>query len=170
MHCNLKYPTMNNEINLGMIKDIKINFPSHVIGLSDHTMNTLTPALAYMLGARVFEKHFTIDKGLDKSADHWLSADVEELKEIVKNTYLAKEMYGDEIKRCSQSEEKTKNLARRSIVANCDIKKGDIFTNENLSCKRPGTGLPPSMYKDIIGKYVKRNLKEDEFIKREDIN
>ena len=95
MHCNLKYPTDDDQINLKMIEDIKREFgDKYVIGLSDHTMNMLTPAFAYILGATVFERHFTVDKTLDKSADHWLSADVREMSILIKNVNLAHKMLG----------------------------------------------------------------------------
>ena len=85
MHCNLKYPTENNEINLRMIENLKEYFPDCVIGLSDHTINLWTPAFSYALGANVVEKHYTIDKNLDKSADHWLSVDPKEVTQIIEN-------------------------------------------------------------------------------------
>lgn len=169
MHCNLKYPTGNDEINLGMISTIKARFGKYVIGLSDHTIGTLTPAFAYMLGATVSEKHFTVDKTLDKSADHWLSADVSDMTEIVKNVIIAHEMIGSGEKVCTESELKSRKYARRSIVANRDIENGELFTEENLACKRPGLGLSPKLYKYVIGMKSIRNIKEDEFLSVHDL-
>lgn len=168
MHCNLKYPTDDNEINLGMIKHIKKEF-GHITGLSDHTMNNLTPAFAYMLGATVFEKHFTVDKTLDKSADHWLSADIQDMIEIIENVDLARKMYGKNIKMCAPSEERTRKYARRSIVANRDIKKGEVLTKENITCKRPGTGISPATYEQIIGRIAQRDIDEDTLLTGRDI-
>jgi len=171
MHCNLKYPTGDDEINLKMIEDIKREFgDKYVLGLSDHTMNMLTPAFAYMLGATVFERHFTIDKTLDKSADHWLSADVREMSTLIKNVNLARRMLGANNKKiCTASEERAKKYARRSIVALKDIKKGEVLNHENLACKRPGTGIPPKFYKEIIGTKALKNIKEDTLLTLEDI-
>ena len=169
MHCNLNYPTKNDEINLGMISSLKDRFGKYVIGLSDHTIGTLTPAFAYMLGATVSEKHFTVDKSLDKSADHWLSADVKDMTKIVENVIIAHDMIGKGEKVCTESELKTRKYARRSIVANRDIKKGELFTDENLACKRPGLGLSPKLYKYVIGMKAIRDIKEDEMLTVHDL-
>ena len=169
MHCNLKYPTEATDINLAMIGDIKTQFPGYILGLSDHTISVLTPAFAYMIGATVFEKHFTVDKTLDKSADHWFAANVDDMKNIVNNVEISRKMLGSNEKKCTESEYETRKFARRSIVANCDIKKGDIFTNENLSCKRPGTGLSPVLYKKIVGQKSIRNIKFDELLTEKDM-
>ena len=165
MHCNLKYPTENSDINLGMIKNLKEEFgKKYIIGLSDHTMDLRTPSFAYMLGATVFERHYTLDKGMDKSADHWLSADPEDLKTIINNVNAAYEMYGNCEKQCTDSETVARKYARRSVVASVNIRKGEVYTMENLTCKRPGTGLPPSMYDKIIGQIATRDLSEDHLL------
>tara|TARA_R110000824_G_scaffold127498_3_gene287725 strand:- start:512 stop:1558 length:1047 start_codon:yes stop_codon:yes gene_type:complete len=165
MHCNLKYPTENSDINLGMIKNLKEEFgKKYIIGLSDHTMDLRTPSFAYMLGATVFERHYTLDKGMDKSADHWLSADPEDLKTIINNVNVAYEMYGNCEKQCTDSETVARKYARRSVVASVNIRKGEVYTMENLTCKRPGTGLPPSMYDKIIGQIATRDLSEDHLL------
>jgi len=141
-----------------------------VIGLSDHTMNLLTPACAYILGATVFERHFTIDKTLKKSADHWLSADVDDMTKIIENVNLAAEMLGEDIKNSTPSEERARKYARRSIVAAKEIKAGEILTEENLACKRPGTGLSPVFWNVVIGTRATRNLKEDEVLQKKDFD
>ena len=165
MHCNLKYPTENSDINLGMIKNLKEEFgKKYIIGLSDHTMDLRTPSFAYMLGATVFERHYTLDKGMDKSADHWLSADPEDLKTIINNVNVAYEMYGNCEKQCTDSETVARKYVRRSVVASVNIRKGEVYTMENLTCKRPGTGLPPSMYDKIIGQIATRDLSEDHLL------
>jgi len=166
MHCNLKYPTADNEANLGMIKNLKECFgDKYVIGLSDHTKNLLTPAFSYLLGASVFERHFTVDKTLGKSPDHSLvCVTPDELLEMKKYTDKAIEMYGEEEKRSTNSEERARLYARRSVVANVDIKKGEIFTEQNIGCKRPGTGISPEKYFDIIGKTSTRDIGFDELL------
>jgi len=162
MHCNLKYPTDNSDINLGMITNLKEEFgDKYVIGLSDHTMDLRTPAFAYMLGATVFERHYTIDKTMDKSADHWLSADPQDMKAIIDNVEVAYTMYGNPQKQCTESELLARKFARRSIVAATKIKKGEKFSENNLACKRPGTGLSPKYFYDIIGKVALRDIEED---------
>ena len=162
MHCNLCYPTKNQDANLLMIKSLKKEFPQYPIGLSDHTMDLMTPAISYVLGARVFEKHFTVDKTLKKSADHWLSADTADLKKIVKNINMAKEMMGEYTQKISTpSEQRARLYARRSIAAIKDIKAGEILSLENISCKRPGTGVSAKHYKEFLGKKAKNNIAFD---------
>lgn len=169
MHCNLKYPTEDHETNLGMIKHLKSRFGDKAIyGLSDHTMNVQTPSFAYMLGASVFERHFTIDKTLGKSADHWLSVTPDELSDLIGHVKLAQTMHGKSIKECTDSEQRTRTNTRRSIVAYTDIKKGDVLTHENLALKRPGIGLPPKLYNNVIGKIATRDLTEDTLLTEKD--
>ncbi len=170
MHCNLKYPTADNEANLGMIKDLYNNFgDKYVIGLSDHTKNLLTPAFSYLLGASIFERHFTVDKTLGKSPDHSLVC-VTPPELLLMRTYTDKavELYGEEEKRSTDSEQRARDYARRSVVANSDIKKGELFTEKNLACKRPGTGISPEKYTEIIGKMATRDIKFDELLTQKD--
>lgn len=172
MHCNLKYPTADNEANLGMIKDLKKCFgDKYVIGLSDHTKNLLTPAFSYLLGANIFERHFTVDKTLGKSPDHSLvCVTPDEMLEMRKHTNKAIEMYGEEEKRSTDSEDRARLYARRSVVANSEIKKGEVFTEQNIACKRPGTGISPEKYFSIIGKTSTRDIKFDELLTDTDYN
>jgi len=135
-----------------------------LIGLSDHTMNLMTPTFAYILGASICEKHYTVDKTLDKSADHWLSVDPGEVKKIIENYKLAESMLGIKQKECTTGEERAKKYARRSIVSATMIKKGSKLSTENIMCKRPGTGISPKLYNSIIGKVVTRDLAEDEIL------
>ena len=169
MHCNLKYPTPDDEINLNMIKNLKIEFPDCLIGLSDHTMNLMTPAFAYLLGAHICEKHYTVDKTLGTSADHWLSVDPTDVKQIIKNYDLVVNMAGKTQKKCTKGEERARLYARRSIVVNKLIKKGEILTRENLACKRPGTGIEPKHLNSMIGKKATKDLEEDHVITFDDI-
>ena len=168
MHCNLKYPTPDNEINLNMIKHLQKEFPDCLIGLSDHTMNLMTPSFAYILGANICEKHYTVDKTLGQSADHWLSVDPDDIKKIIESYDLASNMLGSGKKECTVGEERARLYARRSIVANRKIKKGEILNKHNLSCKRPGTGILPKFLNDIIGKKACRELSEDTILAFED--
>lgn len=164
MHCILCYPTKIQNSNLKSISFLKKKFPKYPIGLSDHTLETLTPALAVSLGAIAIEKHFTINKKLMKSADHWLSVNEKELQSIVLNVKFAHESLGINQKIAFKCEQLAKKNARRSLVANKPIKKGEIFNNENLICKRPGHGIPASKYFRFIGKKSKKNYNYDQLI------
>ncbi len=171
MHCNLKYPTDAQDINLSMIASIREKFGSkYIMGLSDHTRQVETPSFAVMLGANVVEKHYTVDKTLGKSADHWLSVDPEEVKEIVRLMNLSSQMIGTgKEKMCTESEERARLYARRSIVTLRKIKKGEAFTKENIGCKRPGTGISPTRFNEVLGKISKNDLEEDILISEVDI-
>ncbi len=170
MHCNLKYPTEDHEINLRMINNLKEEFSDYVIGLSDHTMNLWTPAFSHALGANVIEKHYTIDKKLGKSADHWLSVDPTEIEKIIENIQLAENLLGASNKECTENEKRAKLYARRSIVATQDIKKGEILTENNLACKRPGTGISPTIIHKILGNKASNDIKDDKILQMNDID
>lgn len=172
MHCNLKYPTDPEDINLSMIKSIQQKFgDKYVMGLSDHTRQVETPAFSVMLGANVVEKHYTVDKTLEKSADHWLSVDPSEVKEVVRLMSLSYLMIGtSEEKSCTESEERAKLYARRSIVSLRKIKKGEVFTKENIGCKRPGTGISPIHFKEIIGTRSQSDIEEDNILTHEEVS
>ena len=169
MHCNLKYPTPDDEINLNMIKHLQTEFPDCLIGLSDHTMNLMTPVFAHMLGANICEKHYTVDKTLDKSADHWLSVDPSDIREIIESYELATKMLGSGEKECTLGEERARMYARRSIVLEQSIEAGEEFTHKNLACKRPGTGIAPKYLSQLIGKKSARSLEKDHILEMSDI-
>ena len=171
MHCNLKYPTDPDQINLSMIKSIQERFgDGYAYGLSDHTMTVETPAFSLMLGANIVEKHYTVDKTLDKSADHWLSVDPDQVKEIVRLMDLSYTMLGtSEIKKCTESEERAKLYARRSVVSLRPIKAGEIFTVENIGCKRPGTGISPKMFENILGTAAAQDIEDDTLLTMSDL-
>jgi len=171
MHCNLKYPTDPDQINLSMIKSIQERFgDGYAYGLSDHTMTVETPAFSLMLGANIVEKHYTVDKTLDKSADHWLSVDPGQVKEIVRLMDLSHTMLGtSEIKKCTESEERAKLYARRSVVSLRPIKAGEIFTVENIGCKRPGTGISPKMFENILGTAAAQDIEDDTLLTMSDL-
>tara|TARA_R110002110_G_scaffold125296_3_gene303162 strand:+ start:14577 stop:15656 length:1080 start_codon:yes stop_codon:yes gene_type:complete len=165
MHCNLCYPTRDEDANLGMISHLKSLYGDrYVIGLSDHTTNLMTPAYAYLLGATVFERHYTVDKALGESPDNSFGVDPAELKQLITNVNNARSMVGETHKRCTESELSAKKFARRSVVTLRNIKQGEVFTTENLGCKRPGTGISPVNYDDIIGKKAATNIKSDNLL------
>ena len=141
------------------IKDrFKVN-----IGYSDHTLGIEIPVAAVALGATVIEKHFTLDKMME-GPDHKSSLDPTELMDMVVAIRNIESALGNGIKTPSESESKNKVLARKSIVANKDIKKGVVFTNENLTIKRPGNGISPMLWDEYIGKKATKDYIEDELI------
>ena len=163
LHCNTEYPTPMEDVNLKAMLHIQreLGLP---IGYSDHTLGIEVPIAAVALGATVIEKHFTLDKTLP-GPDHKASLEPDELKAMVSAIRnIEKAIGGSGLKEVSKSEEKNKPIARKSIVASTDIKKGDIFTPENLTVKRPGTGISPMQWDEVIGKEAKRNFQEDELI------
>lgn len=163
LHCNTEYPTPMEDVNLKAMLHIKreLGLP---IGYSDHTLGIEVPIAAVALGATVIEKHFTLDKTLP-GPDHKASLEPNELKAMVSAIRnIEKAIGGSGLKEVSKSEEKNKPIARKSIVASTDIKKGDIFTPENLTVKRPGTGISPMQWDEVIGKEAKRDFQEDELI------
>jgi sialic acid synthase SpsE len=164
MHCTLCYPTKVEDANLRSIIFLKKKFPKYPIGLSDHTLDTLTPSLAVALGALAIEKHFTINKKLKKSADHWLSVNEKELTNIVNQINFTKISLGKETKTVLKCELLARRNARRSLVANKEIKIGEIFSNDNLICKRPGNGIPANKFFKYIGKKAKKNYYYDDIL------
>jgi N-acetylneuraminate synthase len=163
LHCNTEYPTPMEDVNLRAMLHIQreLGLP---IGYSDHTLGIEVPIAAVALGATVIEKHFTLDKTLP-GPDHKASLEPDELKAMVSAIRnIEKAIGGSGLKEVSKSEEKNKPIARKSIVAATDIKKGNIFTPENLTVKRPGTGISPMQWDEVIGKEAKRDFQEDELI------
>ena len=163
LHCNTEYPTPMEDVNLKAMLHIQreLGLP---IGYSDHTLGLEVPIAAVALGATVIEKHFTLDKTLP-GPDHKASLEPDELKAMVSAIRnIEKAIGGSGLKEVSKSEEKNKPIARKSIVASTNIKKGDIFTPKNLTVKRPGTGISPMQWDEVIGKEAKRDFQEDELI------
>ena len=163
LHCNTEYPTPMEDVNLKAMLHIQreLGLP---IGYSDHTLGIEVPIAAVALGATVIEKHFTLDKTLP-GPDHKASLEPNELKAMVSAIRnIEKAIGGSGLKEVSKSEEKNKPIVRKSIVAATNIKKGDIFTPENLTVKRPGTGISPMQWDEVIGKEAKRDFQEDELI------
>lgn len=163
LHCNTEYPTPMEDVNLKAMLHIQreLGLP---IGYSDHTLGIEVPIAAVALGATVIEKHFTLDKTLP-GPDHKASLEPNELKAMVSAIRnIEKAIGGSGLKEVSKSEEKNKPIVRKSIVASTDIKKGDIFTPENLTVKRPGTGISPMQWDEVIGKTAKKDFEEDDLI------
>ena len=162
LHCNTEYPTPFCDVNLNAMKTIKEECHLEV-GYSDHTIGIEVPIAAVAMGACVIEKHFTLDKNME-GPDHKASLEPEELKEMVTVIRNIERAMGNGKKCPSESEQKNIIIARKSIVANCDIKKGEILTEDKLYIKRPGNGISPMKWYEVTGTKAIRNFDEDEMI------
>ena len=170
LHCILNYPTKNSNANLGMIQDLKKEFPNDTIGYSDHTLPGEMDVLLYsvLFGAKILEKHFTFDKNL-KGNDHYHSMDINDLKIFKKKLSSLKSITGSFKKKSLVSEHKSRLNARRSLYAKKNIKKGQIITISNVIAKRPASGISPSRIDKVIGKKTIRNIIKDDLIKFKDL-
>lgn len=162
LHCNTQYPTPFSDVNLRAMLTMREAFGVNV-GYSDHTPGIVVPVAAVALGATIIEKHFTLDKGME-GPDHVASLDPEELEEMVKGVRHVSMALGSPLKRVTPSEKKNMNAARKSIVAATKIKKGEVFSEENLTVKRPGNGVSPMMWDMVIGRSSTRTYLPDELI------
>lgn len=162
LHCNTEYPTPISDVNLLAMLTIRDAFGVEV-GYSDHTLGIEVAIAAVALGATVIEKHFTLDRSLP-GPDHRASLEPDELKKMVKAIRNVELALGDGIKRPTPSEAKNKPIARKSLVAGRPISKGEIFTQDNLSVKRPGTGITPMRWDELIGQTARKNYEKDEII------
>ncbi|MBD5163303.1 MAG: N-acetylneuraminate synthase [Bacteroidales bacterium] len=162
LHCNTEYPTPMLDVNLRAIDTLRRAFGTKV-GYSDHTKGIEVPIAAVAMGASMIEKHFTLDKSLP-GPDHIASLNPAELAQMVTSIRNIERALGNGIKTVSPSEEKNINIARKSIVAASSIKKGDIFTSDNLTVKRPGNGISPMKWDEVIGLPAMRDFEKDELI------
>lgn len=169
MHCVLSYPTSYEDANLLMIKDLAENFPDYEIGYSDHTKpdeNMLVLTAAYNYGATIIEKHFTLDKTL-KGNDHYHAMDCQDVIKFKDNIRFISKINGRKNKQPLICESSARREARRSIVASKNIKKGESITMENITFKRPGTGISPVDIDQVIGKQATEDILEDTLISYE---
>lgn len=162
LHCNTQYPTPYEHVNLSAMSTIKDTLHKEV-GYSDHTQGIEVPIAAVAMGATVIEKHFTLDKNME-GPDHKASLDPTELKQMVSAIRNIEKAIGNGLKEPSSSELTNKAVARKSIVASREIKQGEIFSEYNLTTKRPGTGISPMKWYEVIGKVAARDFSEDEII------
>lgn len=163
LHCNTAYPTPFNDANLLMIKKLNDIFPNDKIGYSDHTVGIEASLASVVLGAKVVEKHFTLNKQ-DIGPDHLLSSDFNELTHLVNSIRNIEKSLS--IKKNSKTKSEANNLkfVRKSIVAKIDIKKGDVFSLKNIDFRRPAIGKNPDYYFKIRNKISKKNYKKGEII------
>lgn len=165
LHCNTEYPTPDSDVNLSGIDSLHREFPYLQIGFSDHSVGYVAAIGACMKDICCIEKHFTLDKNLP-GPDHKASATPDELKALCENVRRIEVIAGEGGKRVTDSERRNIVIARKSIVARCPIKKGETFTEYNITCKRPGNGISPMEWYNVLGTSAKRDFKEDELIER----
>jgi N,N'-diacetyllegionaminate synthase len=162
LHCNTEYPTPMVDVNLRAMLSIRDAF-GVAVGYSDHTLGIEVAIAAVALGATVIEKHFTLDRTLS-GPDHKASLEPDELKAMVSAIRNVEQALGDGIKRPSASEAKNKPIARKSLVASQPIRAGEAFSEKNLTVKRPGTGLSPMRWDEVLGRKAPRDFASDELI------
>lgn len=162
LHCNTEYPTPFSDVNLKAMLHIEKE-TSKSVGYSDHTAGIEMPVAAAALGAKVIEKHFTLDKTME-GPDHRASLDPLELKQMVSAIRNVEAGLGDGFKKRTASESKNVSAVRKSIVAKCFIVKGEKFSEHNITVKRPGNGISPMRWYDVIGQEANRDYVEDELI------
>jgi N,N'-diacetyllegionaminate synthase len=162
LHCNTEYPTPMQDVNLRAMCSIRDAFGVEV-GYSDHTLGIEVPIAAVVLGATVIEKHLTLDRNLP-GPDHMASLEPDEFAAMVSGIRNIEQAIGDGIKRPSASESKNKPIARKSLTAAKQIRAGEQFTPENVTAKRPGTGVSPMRWDEVIGKVAARDFAADDLI------
>ena len=170
LHCVSSYPVPDEQANLASITYLKKLFPDVVVGYSDHTIGITAGILSVAAGARIVEKHFTLDKNYSDFRDHQLSADPEEMSLMVNKIREAEKMLGNEVKSPQPCEKDMHIAVRRSIAATCDLKIGTKLLSSHLTWVRPGNGFLSGQEKKILGKKLSRSLKMGEIIKKSDFN
>lgn len=162
LHANTEYPTPFEDVNLKAMLTIKEAFKVKV-GYSDHTLGIEIPIAAAALGASIIEKHFTLDRNME-GPDHKASLEPNEIISMTSAIRNVEKAIGSGIKKPSNSEKKNINIVRKSIIAKNSIKKGEVFTEENITVKRPGTGLSPMLWDKIIGKTASKDYSVEQLI------
>lgn len=171
LHCVLSYPCSYANAHLGMIEGLAAQFPDHVIGYSDHTVPDDAMAVltaAWLKGAVVIEKHFTHDKSLPGN-DHYHAMDVEDLRRFMRNVDLLAAAHGSSEKAPLESEEISRQNARRSIITIRSVQAGEAVGEDMIACKRPGTGISPLDWDQVLGKTVRRDLEDDHILQWDDL-
>ena len=162
LHCNTEYPTPFEDVNLLAMQKLREHF-GYETGYSDHTKGIEVPIAAVALGADIIEKHFTLDKTMD-GPDHVASLDPTELTEMIQSIRNIEKAIGRKEKFITASEEKNREIARKSIVAKRLVRKGELFSEDNITVKRPGNGVSPMRWNEVIGSLAIRDFAEDELI------
>lgn len=162
LHCNTQYPTPMTDVNLKVINSMKKEL-GICVGYSDHTQGIEVPIAAVAMGAEIIEKHFTLDRTME-GPDHRASLEPDELKAMIKAIRNIEKALGDSEKKPTPSEKNNIIVVRKSIVARRRIETGEIFSDDNITTKRPGNGLSPMLWDSVVGTASKRKYEEDELI------
>jgi N,N'-diacetyllegionaminate synthase len=162
LHCNTQYPTPFEDVNLNSMLTLKNAFKLNV-GYSDHTLGIEVPIAAVALGASIIEKHFTLNRNME-GPDHKASLEPHELRTMIQSIRHIEKAMGDGVKRVSNSERENLVVARKSIVAKQNIVCGEVFSEENITVKRPGTGISPMLWNDVIGQIAANDFQPDDLI------
>jgi N,N'-diacetyllegionaminate synthase len=168
LHCTTEYPAPYEDVNLKAMDTMKEAFGLPV-GYSDHTKGIEIPIAAVARGACVIEKHFTLDRNME-GPDHKASLEPQELAEMVRTIRNVEQAIGDGVKKVSASELKNQDIARKSIIAAKAIKAGETFSEENITTKRPGSGIDPMRWFDLLGKTAKHDYEEDYLIEKDELD
>ncbi len=168
LHCTTEYPAPYEDVNLKAMETMAEAFDMPV-GYSDHTKGLEIPVAAVARGACVIEKHFTLSREME-GPDHAASIEPDELKQMVDMIRHVEVAVGDGVKKVSASEAKNQDIARKSIIAAKAIKAGDVFTEENITTKRPGSGINPMRWFDLLGKVAKHDYEEDYLIEKDELD
>lgn len=166
LHCVLSYPCKMEDANLNKIKALKKVFPNIKVGYSDHTLPDESMTIlstAYLFGAEVIEKHFTLDKLLPGN-DHYHAGDPDDFRKAIHNFELISQICGEEEITVSDCERVPRREARRSLVVKRDMKKGDVIQENDLIAKRPGTGISPKYQREVVGRVLKTDLEKDSIL------
>ena len=171
LQCILNYPTKFSNANLSMMNSLASAFPNCHIGLSDHTLadeNMLVLTTAYAMGARVIEKHYTFDKTI-QGGDHLHSMDEEDLSRLTSNIAFVNSLFGSDLKEPLESEELARKNARRSIIIQNKLRKGDTKSEKDITYKRPASGVSTSNWDEVIGRSVNKDLDVDHILQWSDL-
>ena len=168
LHCTASYPADVEDMNLSVIPLLKERYPELVIGLSDHENGIDAASIAYMLGARVFEKHFTLNRAM-RGTDHSFSLEPEGLKKLIRNLSRIPKILGDGEKKLLECEKKPLKKMSKSLVAARKLPAGHKLTEDDVALKSPSGGLPPYELENILGKTLSTSLEEDDYILYENL-
>ncbi len=169
LHCVSLYPTPLEQANLGAIATLRTAL-GLTVGYSDHTLGIEAAVAAVALGARIIEKHFTLDKSRDSFRDHALSADTADMKRLAEAMHCFAAMLGSGRRSCDMPDAETRNAARRSLVAARDLPVGAVVTAADIDCVRPGTGMPPTAAGGVIGRRLRRPMTMHEQFREVDLD
>ena len=170
LHCTSTYPAPMTDANLRMMASIQNTFPDYPVGLSDHTYGLTAPIAATALGCQAIEKHFTLDKSLPDSPDHKFGVDPTELTALVNETRAAWQALGGSVKKPIESEIPAMKYMRRSVVTVVNVPAGTRLTTDMIACKRPGTGISPKYFDQVIGRRVRADIAADEVLSWESLD